>query len=210
MPLKRRVPLVRLSVLGVALLLVAAFWIAGWSEEAIRLVIRWTARGAILLFAAAFSAGALRSLWPGEATRWLLTNRRGLGLSFALVHTVHLLALVALGLEFPDPFVGGLNAVTLVGGGLAYVFMGVMAVTSNDASVRRLGPLWWRRIHLVGGWYIWIIFAQSYVPRALLGTPQDVALAALTLAVPALRFARWRAQRQTGVGARTAGAAGRT
>ncbi len=207
MQLKRRVPLVRLSALGVVLLLAAAFWIAGWSEEGVRLVVRWTARGAILLFAAAFSAGALRSLWPVEATRWLLANRRGLGLSFAFVHTVHLLALVVLGLEFPDPFVGGLDVATLVGGGLAYVFMGVMAVTSNDASVRYLGPVWWRRIHLVGGWYIWIIFAQSYVPRALLGAPHDLALTALTLAVPALRFARWRVQRQMGARGRQEGPA---
>ena len=196
MHVERRAPLVALSALGMALLLLVAFLGAGWSEEAVRVVIRWTARVGIVLFAAAFSAGPLRSLWRVESTRWMVTNRRGLGLSFALVHTTHLAALVVLGLEFPDPFVDGLDVVTLVGGGLAYVFMGGMAATSNDAAVRWLGPQRWRRLHTVGGWYILIIFAQTYGPRALLGAPHDLALTALTLAVPALRFARWRRRRR--------------
>jgi len=188
----RRLPLVLLSAMGVALLLVVAFLIAGWSEEAVRFVVRWTAKIGVVLFAAAFSASSLRELWRVDATRWLRANRRGLGLSFALVHTTHLAALIALGVNFPDPFVGGLDPVTLVGGGLAYAFMFAMAATSNDASVRRLGLKRWRRLHTVGGWYIWFIFAQSYVPRAVLEDPELLPLAALTLAVPALRLVRWR------------------
>ena len=192
---KRRAPLVRLSVLGVVVLVVVAFLIAGWSEEAIRLVIRWTAKIGVVLFAAAFSASSLRELWNVTGTRWLRTNRRGLGLSFAWVHTTHLAALVALGVNFPDPFSAETSRLTLVGGGLGYVFMFAMAATSNDAAVRRLGPKRWRRLHTVGGWYIWVIFAQSYLPRAVLEYPQYLFLAALTLAVPAVRLARWRRRR---------------
>ncbi len=192
---KRRAPLVALSALGMALLLLLAFLWAGWSEEAVRVVIRWTARVGIVLFAAAFSASSLRELWRVEGTRWLRTNRRGLGLSFALVHTTHLAALIALGVNFPDPFSAETSRLTLVGGGLAYVFMFAMAATSNDASVRRLGQKRWQRLHTVGGWFIWLIFAQSYVPRAVLEGPQYLPLAALTLAVPVLRLARWRHRR---------------
>jgi len=195
---ENRAPLVRIACLGVVLLLVLAYSAAGWSEEGIRVVIRWTAKVGVVLFAAAFSASSLRALWRVESTRWLRTNRRGLGLSFALVHTTHLAALVALGVNFPDPFVDETSRFTLVGGGLAYVFMFAMAATSNDASVRRLGLKRWQRLHTVGGWLIWFVFAQSYVPRAVLEDPQYLPLATVTLAVPVLRLARWRRRRGSG------------
>ncbi len=94
-------------------------------------------------------------------------------------------------------FAEGLDATTLVGGGLAYLFTAAMAFTSNDASVRALGRKGWRRLHLVGSWYIWIVFAQSYLPRAA-RDPDYLPAALLVLAIPALRstvFLRRRAAR---------------
>jgi DMSO/TMAO reductase YedYZ heme-binding membrane subunit len=187
---KQRVPLIPLTALALALLLIVAGAAAGWSEEAVRIVVRWTAKIAVVLFAAAFAASSLRLFWRSEPTRFLVKNRRRLGLSFALAHGVHLLALVTLGVAFPSPFVDDLNAVTLVGGGLAYVFMFAMAATSNDTSVRRLGVVRWRRLHTIGGWYIWAIFTQSYVPRALVD-PAAVPFAVLLFGVLGLRIARY-------------------
>jgi sulfoxide reductase heme-binding subunit YedZ len=186
---KQRAPLIPLTALALVALLAAAAAAAGWSEESVRIVIRWTAKIAVVLFAAAFSASSLRVFWRSDATRFLLLNRRRLGLSFALAHTVHLIALMALGVAFPSPFLDDLSIVTLVGGGGAYVFMFAMAATSNDASVRRLGLVRWRRLHTVGGWYIWAIFTQSYVPRALVDLAA-VPFAALLFGVLGLRVAR--------------------
>ena len=93
----------------------------------------------MLLFTAAFAASALRRLWPTSFTRWLRRRRRQVGLSFAVSHGTHLLAIVALAMRFPESFWASTSLVTIVFGGIAYVFILLMAITSNDASVRLLG-----------------------------------------------------------------------
>lgn len=159
----------------------------GGDEPGIRVVVRSTARTSLVLFGLAFAASSLHVLSRGAATRWILANRRYLGVSYAASHALHALALLALARASAE-FASSVDTLTLVGGGLAYAFTFAMAVTSNDASVAALGRRRWRLLHLVGGWYIWIIFAQSYLPRAL----QDPAYgpgAALVLAVAGLRLA---------------------
>ena len=176
--------------LTVALLALAGLQLAVWGagEDGVRVLVRSSARSSVLLFALAFTASSLRAFWQNGTTKWLLANRRYLGISYAVSHAIHLLALVAL-YRVSSDFKGSLNAVTLVGGGIAYAFTAAMALTSNDASVAALGHERWRRLHTVGGWYIWIIFAQSYLPRAFL-YPAYVPAGLVVLAVPALRLAR--------------------
>jgi len=188
MPVRRAI--VAWVGLGVIVLVMATFALLGFSEEGVRSLVRSTARGAVVLFAAAFSASSLAMLAPGPATRWLRANRRYLGISFALVHGVHLLALVVLAVAFPEPFVSELNAVTLIGGGLAYAFVFGMAATSHDRAVAWLGPRRWSRLHTVGGWYIWLIFAQSYGGRVAEGQGLYVPFVLLLVAVVALRVVR--------------------
>jgi DMSO/TMAO reductase YedYZ heme-binding membrane subunit len=191
----RRAPVIAATAAALGLLVLSAGLVHGFSEASVRIVVRWTAKIAVVLFAAAFSAGSLRAFWRSETTRFLMVNRRRLGLAFALAHGVHLLALIVLGLAFPTPFVDGLDPVTLVGGGLAYAFVLAMAATSNDASVRRLGARRWRALHTVGGWYVWLIFTQSYAPRAAVD-PAYVPFAVLLVGVAGLRIARWQRVRR--------------
>jgi DMSO/TMAO reductase YedYZ heme-binding membrane subunit len=190
----RRLPrgpeILALAAAGNIALVAAALSLEGATEEGIRLVVRHTAKGALLFFVAAFSASSLQTLWPSAASRYALKNRRWLGLSFALTHLVHLGALVALGIAYPDPFVGGLSPVTLVGGGIAYLFLVLMAATSWNGAVRRLGPTRWRLLHTVGSWYIWLIFFQSYLGRAV-SDPFYVPFAGLLVACAGVRATRW-------------------
>ena len=81
--------------ISVALVALTALQLAVWGreEEGIRVVVRSSARSSVLLFALAFSARALRSLWSRPTTKWLLVNRRYLGVSYAVSHAVHALAL---------------------------------------------------------------------------------------------------------------------
>ena len=99
-------------------------------------------------------------LWRSTASRWLIRNRRYVGINFAIAHTVHLGALASyflyLGIA-PD-------TATLLGGGLAYTLIFAMAATSNDWSVNKLGPNW-RRLHSVGLHYIWFVFLITYLGR---------------------------------------------
>src|SRR5688572_22329353 len=98
----------------------------------IRGIIRATARSSFALFSLAFTASAAHHFWPNAWTRWQLRNRRQLGVSFALSHFVHLLAIMALGRIAPEELATEANAVTWIFGGLAYVFIALMAATSFD------------------------------------------------------------------------------
>ena len=173
--------------LGLTALTSLQLVIWGYGEEGIRVWVRSTARSSVVLFALAFTASSLRSLWRSDVSRWLLTNRRYLGVSYAVSHFLHAIALVAL-LAASSEFAESLEPITLVGGGLAYLFTAAMALTSSDAAVAALGRRSWRRLHLVGGWTIWIIFAQIYLPRAATD-PWYLPVGLWVLAIPALRFA---------------------
>ncbi|WP_421863534.1 hypothetical protein [Parvibaculum sp.] len=166
-------------------------------EAVLQHITRYTARVAFLIFIIVFASGALAALFPSPATRWLRRNRRYTGLSFALAHFLHLIAIIALFATIGET--PGL--VTLLGGGLAYVFIAAMAATSNDWSVRKLGPRNWRRLHLAGLYYVWAIFMNSYIGRLMGDTPPEpkwifALTAALGFTGLALRIAAWAKKRR--------------
>src|SRR5258708_841173 len=98
-------------------LLIAVY---GLTERGLHIVIRSTAQTSFVLFTSAFIASALATTWPMPLTRWMLRNRRYLGVSFAVSHFIHLLAIFSLLYGAPDFHLGASAA---IGGGLAYVFI---------------------------------------------------------------------------------------
>jgi hypothetical protein len=170
----------------------------GWDAEGLRLVIRVTARTSLLLFVLAFTAAAMVELLPGEATRWQRRNRRYLGVSFAVSHFIHLVAILSLALLDRALFWKLTNIGTIVLAGTAYLFIAAMAATSFDRTAAWLGPRNWRLLHLVGGWYVWISFAVAVGKRV----PIDRfywPMAALVLAAGIVRLAAmWRRNRKRG------------
>jgi DMSO/TMAO reductase YedYZ heme-binding membrane subunit len=178
-----------LAGLFAGLAAVAAAFVAGGSNADIALhAARWTARTALPLFLVAYLASSLLRLWPGTASRALMRRRRQWGLGFALAHTIHLVAL-AINVQVFGP---SRAPETLIGGGLAYVLILLMALTSNDWSMQKLGRNW-KRLHRLGVHYIWLIFTISYAGR--LGDPEigavftPIMLGALALRLYA-RFGR--------------------
>lgn len=140
----------------------------GFTESGVRMVIRATARTSLLLFLLAFSASSLRRLWQSAASAWLLRNRRYLGVAFAVSHYLHLLAIGTVALRWPHPFFEQSASIVLtIGGGLAYVLIAAMVVTSFDSTAKWLGARRWRILHSVGNYYVLGIFAMTYLPRAL-------------------------------------------
>lgn len=185
------------TLAGAALIAALSFGIWGMGGDGFLHFTRYTARFAFLIFIVAFSAGALAQLFPSDRTRWLRRNRRYIGLSFALAHFIHLGALTGFFIligETPD-------ILTLIGGGGAYIFISLMALTSNDWSVKKLGPVVWRWLHLIGSYYIWAIFMNSYLGRIARETPPEpriifIATAALGFAALGLRIAAWTKRRR--------------
>ena len=191
----------RATPYGLALVLsgiaIGAGLLAGQDPaSASALVARWTARAAFPLFLLTYAASSLFRLWPGTATRALLRHRRHWGLGFALAHSIHLVAL-AINLIVFDVF---RPVPVLIGGGLSYGLIYLMALTSNDASMRAMGRNW-KRLHIIGIHYAWIIFFQSYAGAALTSDDPDkwitgTMFTGLLLAALALRITVWRKGRR--------------
>lgn len=162
----------------------------GDPAEAARLAARYSARVAFLLFLPVYAASAWHRLARSAASRFVVEQRRALGLAFATAHTVHLGALVAfqvLAGERPD-------LPTVVAGGGAYLAMFAMAATSHDAAVRRLGRRW-RTLHRIGLHWLWFVFAFSYTGRLAAGQLFFAPFAALAFAGLAARVVAWRRDR---------------
>jgi hypothetical protein len=174
---------------GLLLLVVSLLRFAtlGTGEEGLRAMVRFTAQLSLILFSAAFTASSLHALWPrSDWAQWLRANRRYLGVSFALSHTLHLVLLIFLG-RVSQEFADNIQAATIYGGGLAYVFVYAMTATSFDRSAAWLGPRRWHLLHKVGAYYIWFIFFQSYVPRAFV-SPFYIPFAVVLIADVGLRI----------------------
>ena len=172
-------------------LLLAAFGtivaIYGTDEEGLHVLVRATARISFLVFLPVYVAAPLRRLWRTDTTRWLVKNRRYLGVGFFVAHMLHLNAIWLLSILQGDMFRSPL--VTVVGGGLAYVLIVAMAFTSSDRAVAWLGPARWRTLHRVGIHYVAFIWLLQWTPLALLESPAYVPLALLMVAAFGIRFA---------------------
>jgi len=176
--------LVAATALGVAALCASILAAYGAGEDGLGVLARVTARVALVIFVAAYAASPLRRVWRAPLSSWLLRNRRFVGLSFAVTHGFHALAVTALVVLLGDGF--EYDPVSLAGGGTAYAFVALMAATSSDRAVAALGPTRWRRLHRAGLHTIWFVFAVTEIPAAL-HSPLHFLLASLLLAAAGLR-----------------------
>jgi DMSO/TMAO reductase YedYZ heme-binding membrane subunit len=179
----------------------AAVLLAGWvlgpgGEPGVRALIRTSARLSLTLFLLAFSASALRRLWPVAASAWLLRNRRPVGVAFAVAHGLHLALIVTLARLWPSPFFANEGrASALVGGGLAYLLILSMALTSSDRAVAALGARRWKRLHSFGVHYVWAIFTLANARRVPQGAEYALFSLALLLALGLRLLVAARARR---------------
>ena len=149
-------------------LLALSVWIAAMRQfevDGVRMVIRFTARTSLLLFCLAFSAAALARLWPNAWTQWLRRNRRYLGVTFAASHGLHAIAIGCFAIMDPPAYAAATSAASYIFGGIGYALIIAMAATSFDRSAQAIGPRAWRRLHLIGGYYLLFQFTVSFGKR---------------------------------------------
>ena len=175
------------TIMALSLLLFAAlFLFGGYTEESTRQAIRWTARISTVLFSFAFAASALHHLLQNSFSFWLRQNRKYIGISFAFIHLIHLLFLGLLQASF-HPVFDMAKTSSLIGGGMAYGFLVLMLLTSFPTFSRKLSPKNWKRLHTVGGYWIWFIFFKSYWKRALT-EPEHIPIVLLLAGVLLVRL----------------------
>lgn len=84
--------------------LVLHFGISGWTAASVTAAIDATGRSSLVLFSMTFVASSLQRICPFSLSQWKLQNTRSIGLSFASSHAIHLGLIIAMSLDFPDPF----------------------------------------------------------------------------------------------------------
>ena len=89
--------------------------------------------------------------------------RRQLGLGFATAHTFHLVALIL----FLSNLEGYSVDASVAVAGFGYVVTALLALTSNDYSVRRLGPAKWKQLHAIGISILMLYFFVAFSGRLL-------------------------------------------
>jgi sulfoxide reductase heme-binding subunit YedZ len=124
---------------------------------------RYSAHLAFVFLLLAFSASTLKVVVNNAQTRGLVRYRRQLGLGFATAHTFHLVALIL----FLSNLEGYSVDASIAVAGFGYVVTALLALTSNDYSVRRLGPAKWKQLHTVGVSILMLYFFVAFSGRLL-------------------------------------------
>jgi sulfoxide reductase heme-binding subunit YedZ len=178
-----------ISALDTAGILTADLHTSRGTVAAILLAVRC----ALPFFVVAFTASSLAALWPGGLTRWLLSNRRYFGLTFAFGMAWHF-ALVGYSFE---AFGVGLNRTVITLDLIGATFLLALTLTSFGWASRRLGARMWRRLHKTGVYAIWLLATYIYAEAVRWGADAFnlLALSAL-MAAWALRVAAWAHRRQ--------------
>ena len=156
--------LAAIIVLGIIIAGHIAF--CGTEEESIRKVIAGTARLSASIFVVAFAASSLNYFMNNNWTRSLVSARPHIGLIFTASHTYHLLSLIYLQSAIHPVFTLA-KTTSLLGGGLAYVFILLMAITTFPTFRQKLTARSWKTLHTLGMYWIWIIFFRSYFKQVL-------------------------------------------
>jgi hypothetical protein len=143
-------------------------------------------------FLLTFAASPLQRLLPGRATRWLLTNRRYIGLSFAVGAFCQIPPIVTLAIRFQPAFAEIHSASSQFGEDCIYLTLVLMTVTSFRATNRLLSRTAWRRLHASGMYLLAGLYGISYVYYALYeARPTYVVLGTAFVFVWGLRAAVW-------------------
>ena len=185
-----------LMFVGLTLIVIATAYAAAPSAtdaetlgEHIGYMLRVTARVGFGVLLLAYVARPLVQLigWG----RPLLVRRRYIGLAAAASLTIHFGYVAAFLLASGEP----LDWVTGVFAGAAFALMWAMALTSTDAARRRLGA-GWKRLHIIGIHYVWLIYMQTFLGVAMeSGSRWAEVMAALGLVALCIRLAAWLSHR---------------
>lgn len=158
------------------------------SARGTEFIVLYSVRCALPLFVVAFSASSLLILWPSRVTRWLLSNRRYIGLAFAFGMGWHLTFVAYTTFRFGNLLNRMATTLDLIG----LAFLLALTLTSFRWFARRLSPAGWRRLHKTGVYAIWLLATYIYLARAR-GDADLFDIAALGIFVAAwlLRAAAW-------------------
>ena len=171
-------------------------------EQEYRHMIRVSVRCSLPLLLMAFAASALKRLWPGAASAWLVRNRKYIGVAFSAVMLWQILFIVLLISTGAPLFPPGPAAMFIVSDLVGYTLLLLMTATSFGMFSRRMSPVAWKRLHLTGIYYIWVIYLYSFPIGIYFSRDNHMEVAGygflflVTLAAGILRLLAWGKDRK--------------
>lgn len=158
-------------------------------------IVHRSVRCALPLFLLSFIASSVAILWPGTLSRWMLSNRRYIGLAFAFAMVWHFGFVAYTIWSFGNPLNLKATLMDVVG----FIFLVMMTLTSFRWGARYLSRANWRRLHKTGAYAIWLVATLIYFHAVRVGAGLMYrAFFGVLLAAWMLRVAAWGRQRLSG------------
>ena len=133
------------------------------SAEGISSMIQLSVRCAVPWLYLAFAASSIQVLFPGPFGRWILCNRKYLGLCFAAAMAWQLLFILWLVTVHTDYYVEEVYVMRdAIEGVVGYAFLVAMTLTSFRFARKHLKPRQWRLLHLSGIYFLWAYAFSVY------------------------------------------------
>jgi len=131
--------------------------------ESSRTFLRVSGRVGMGLFFVSFGASALHRIFKAGWTTYLVGNRRYYGISTAIVLWAHFLVILSLSFTASEWFEESAPWYILYSGTGTFILVGLMALSSNNFAVKKMGARAWKTLHLVGGYMDLASFVGEYV-----------------------------------------------
>jgi hypothetical protein len=126
------------------------------SAKGVSSMIQLSVRHAVPLLFVAFAASSVQVLFPGAFSRWLLRNRKFIGLSFAAAMGWQLTFILWLVTVHSEYYVSEVYVLSdVVEGVSSYAFLLAMVLTSFKFGRSRLTPKQWKLLHTTGIYWLW-------------------------------------------------------
>ena len=154
--------IVYLTLLGCALTLYVMLDGSNITESS-RAYLRVSGRVGMGLFFVSFGASALNRIFEAGWSKYLVRNRRYYGISTAIVLWSHFLVILSLSVTASEWFKESAPWYILYSGTGTFILVGLMALTSNNFAVRKMGARRWKTLHLLGGYMALASFVSEYL-----------------------------------------------
>jgi len=133
------------------------------NARAVSSMIQLSVRCAVPLLFIAFAASSVNVLFPGLFGRWILRNRKFIGLSFAAAMAWQLLFILWLVTQYTEYYFERVFALSDVIEGIGgYLLLTAMVLTTFKFGRKRLSAKQWKILHKVGIYWLWTYIWIAY------------------------------------------------
>ncbi|OUR71885.1 hypothetical protein A9Q78_08715 [Methylophaga sp. 41_12_T18] len=160
-----KIKIIYLTAISLFIVAILPMLTSGLTEQGVRWAVRRSVDIAFILFAFSFGASSLQLLTHSRLSKWLLQNRRYLGISFGISFLLHGSLIFLLARLYPEPLLTDLTDNVIYTGLIAFSLTFLMTISSNNAAVKLLGRNNWSRLHTIGGYYLLIMFSLTFLSK---------------------------------------------